>query len=121
MEPAALTGVFQFLGAWAPSMLGWTLTFLFLAMVAAYLAFFGLGGIAALLVRMARVVKYPVQSAIGGALLLTLAVSLSDGPAAQNVDSSKLSLLVACDSRSAPHSLFDEAGFRAACQVAAKK
>lgn len=34
-------------------MLGWTLTFLFLAIVAAYLAFFGLGGMAATLVKFA--------------------------------------------------------------------
>lgn len=34
-------------------MLGWTLTFLFLAVVAAYLAFFGLGGMAATLVKFA--------------------------------------------------------------------
>ena len=34
-------------------MLGWTLTFLFLALVAAYLAFFGLGGMAATLVKFA--------------------------------------------------------------------
>jgi len=33
--------------------LGWTLTFLFLAVVAAYLAFFGLGGMAATLVKFA--------------------------------------------------------------------
>ena len=32
-------------------MLGWTLTFLFLAVVAAYLGFFALGGMAALLIR----------------------------------------------------------------------
>lgn len=32
-------------------MLGWTLTFLFLAVVAAYLGFFGLGGMAAILVK----------------------------------------------------------------------
>ncbi len=34
-------------------MLGWTLTFLFLAAVAAYLGFFGLGGMAATLVKIA--------------------------------------------------------------------
>lgn len=34
-------------------MLGWTLTFLFLAVVAAYLGFFGLGGMAATLVKIA--------------------------------------------------------------------
>ena len=34
-------------------MLGWTLTFLFLAVVAAYLGFFGLGGMAASLVKIA--------------------------------------------------------------------
>ncbi|MDE2476242.1 MAG: DUF1328 domain-containing protein [Alphaproteobacteria bacterium] len=34
-------------------MLGWTLTFLFLAVVAAYLGFFGLGGMAAILVKFA--------------------------------------------------------------------
>jgi uncharacterized membrane protein YtjA (UPF0391 family) len=34
-------------------MLGWTLTFLFLAIVAAYLGFFGLGGMAATLVKFA--------------------------------------------------------------------
>lgn len=35
------------------SVLGWTLTFLFLAVVAAYLGFFGLGGMAATLVKFA--------------------------------------------------------------------
>lgn len=34
-------------------MLGWTLTFLFLAVVAAYLGFLGLGGMAATLVKFA--------------------------------------------------------------------
>jgi uncharacterized membrane protein YtjA (UPF0391 family) len=37
-------------------MLGWTLTFLFLAVVAAYLGFFGLGGMAGWLVRGAFVI-----------------------------------------------------------------
>jgi len=36
-------------------MLGWTLTFLFLTVVSAYLAFFGLGGMAASLVKIAFV------------------------------------------------------------------
>ncbi len=66
-------------------------------------------------------VKYPIQSAIGGTLLLTLAVSLSDGPAAKSDDSSKLSLRVACNSYSAPPSASDKAGSRAACQMEAKK
>lgn len=34
-------------------MIGWTLTFLFLAAVTAYLGFFGLGGMAATLVKIA--------------------------------------------------------------------
>ena len=34
-------------------MVGWTLTFLFLAAVTAYLGFFGLGGMAATLVKIA--------------------------------------------------------------------
>ena len=37
-------------------MFGWTLTFLFLTIVSAYLAFFGLGGMAASLVKIAFVV-----------------------------------------------------------------
>jgi uncharacterized membrane protein YtjA (UPF0391 family) len=37
-------------------MLGWTLTFLFLAIVAAYLGFLGLGGIAASLVKFVSLV-----------------------------------------------------------------
>ena len=49
-------------------MLGWTLTFLFLAIVAGYLAFFGLGGIAASLVKVAAfvfAVLVAVSSLIG--------------------------------------------------------
>ena len=38
------------------AMFGWTLTFLFLTVVSAYLAFFGLGGMAATLVKIAFVV-----------------------------------------------------------------
>jgi uncharacterized membrane protein YtjA (UPF0391 family) len=37
-------------------MLGWSLTFLFLTIVSAYLAFFGLGGVAASLVKLVFVV-----------------------------------------------------------------
>lgn len=37
-------------------MFGWTLTFLFLTIIAAYLGFFGLAGMAASLVRIAFVV-----------------------------------------------------------------
>ncbi len=52
-ERALEPGVVAISEQWAQSMLGWTLTFLFLAVVAAYLGFFGLGGMAASLVRIA--------------------------------------------------------------------
>ena len=50
---------------WVLLMLGWTLTFLFLAVVAAYLGFFGLGGIAASLVKIAAFV-FAILVAISG-------------------------------------------------------
>jgi uncharacterized membrane protein YtjA (UPF0391 family) len=46
-------------------MLGWTLTFLFLALVAAYLGFFGLGGFAASLVKIAAL-GFGILVAISG-------------------------------------------------------
>ena len=49
-------------------MLGWTLTFLFLAIVAAYLGFLGLGGVAASLVKIAAfafAILVAVSSLIG--------------------------------------------------------
>ncbi len=46
-------------------MLGWTLTFLFLAIVAAYLGFLGLGGVAASLVKFAFFVFAVLVAASG--------------------------------------------------------
>jgi len=50
-------------------MLGWTLTFLFLAIVAAYLGFFGLGGMAASLVKIAALV-FAVLVAVSSLIVL---------------------------------------------------
>ena len=46
---------------------------------------------------MAKYIKYPVQSVIGGTLLLTLAFSLSDGSVAQRESAAKIGLRAGCD------------------------
>ncbi len=48
-------------------------------------------------------VKYPMQSLIGGTLLLTLAVSLGDGSAAQKETSVRSVVRVACGSLPVPY------------------
>ena len=51
-------------------MLGWTLTFLFLALVAAYFGFFALGGMAASLIRILFVIFVLLLAGSGLAGLL---------------------------------------------------